>query len=268
MREPKRNMLLAGDWHGHINQALDVIFQAERSGIDTIIQLGDFGIKEYDAKYLDAMQKYLGMFNMNLYFIDGNHEDFPRIYKKQLLPDGTRYVRDNIYHLPRGFRWTWHKISFLALGGAASISKYGTGMQKQWWPEELITDKDLADVGNTYADVMLTHDSPSDAPNIITDNAEEQIRCLKTFGLTGLTYSHAHREQLRLATNAVNPRFIFHGHYHKFMKADYHHQTSGKAVKIYGLDQGGTPKTDSTFEFDFYYARHRISSIARKDKKI
>lgn len=264
LREPKRDFILAGDWHGNTRQALDVIFEAEKSGIDTIIQLGDFGIRKGHTSYLDTLQKYLGMFDMNLLFVDGNHEDFHRLNRRIMNDDGTRYIRDNISHLPRGYRFTWHKVSFLAMGGAPSINR--NKLQRNWWPEEYITDeeKNWAIAGG-YADVMLMHDSPSDAPNSIVDDQYLQDKTLESYGIVDLAYCYSHREQLREITNKVNPRFLFHGHYHTYMHDSYKHKESGKHAKIWGLDQGSASLKKSTFVFNFWQARYSIQSLERKD---
>ncbi len=264
MREPKRDFILAGDWHGHTRQALDVIFEAEKQGIDTIVQLGDFGIRKGHSHYLDAMQKYLGMFNMNLYFVDGNHEDFDRLYKRDILEDGTRYIRDNIFHLPRGYRFTWHKLSFLAMGGAPSINR--NKIQQYWWEQEYITDDEKKQaIDGGHADVMLMHDSPSDAPNSIVDDHVLQDRSLERYGLVDMAYCYSHREQLREITNTVNPHMLFHGHYHTYMTGSYKHKDSGKHAKIWGLDQGSAALTKSSFVFNFYTAKYTIQSLERKD---
>lgn len=265
MREPKDKFILAGDWHSNTKQALDVIFEAEKQGIDTIIQLGDFGIKQGHTKYLDTLQKYLGMFDMNLYFVDGNHEDFDRLNRKIILDDGTRFIRNNIFHLPRGYRFTWKEISFLAMGGAPSINRHK--LQRNWWADEYITDMEkYTAIDRGPADVMLMHDSPSDAPNSIVDDIHLQKETLKHYGIVDVAYCYAHREQLREVTNAVEPRMLFHGHYHKYMHGSYKHKDTGKHAKIWGLDQGSASLEKSTFVFNFYTAKYTIKSLERKDK--
>lgn len=271
MRKPKYKFLIATDWHGNAEQGREVIFEAERNGIDTIIHCGDFGIKDSSYRYLDKLQKYLHAFNINIYFIDGNHERFNRIYDKQLLEDGTHFVRDNIFYLPRGFRWTWHDVSFMSLGGAASINRFKNGSGSSHWDHnEFITDTDVQKaIAGGPVDVMFMHDSPADAPNELIDSDSEQLQCIKTFGLTSVMYTYAHREQLRQVTNAVNPRFMFHGHYHRYMHSTYKHQDSGKHAKIWGLDQGSVPlnTSRSTFVFDFHQAKYQINRLKEKDKK-
>lgn len=271
MQEPKRSFLIATDWHGNADQAREVIFEAERKGIDTIVHLGDFGIKESSHRYLGTLQRYLEFFNIRLYFIDGNHERFSRIFQKEVLSDGTCFVCDNIFYLPRGLRWSWQGVSFMALGGAGSINRFKPGSGSSHWDDnEFITDKDVEKaISGGPVDVMFMHDSPADAPNELIDSADEQMKCIKTFGLTSVMYTYAHREQLRQVTNAVNPRFLFHGHYHRYMHSTYKHQESGMHAKIWGLDQGSVPlnTSRSTFVFDFYQAKHGMSRLKDKDKK-
>lgn len=267
MRKPKHNFLIATDWHGSFPQAREIIFQAVRNEIDTIIHLGDFGIKESSYRYLDAMQKLLEFFDINLYFLDGNHEYFDKLYSREVLEDGTRFVRDNIFHLPRGFRWKWNEIKFMAVGGAASINRFKSGGSLHWDPEEFITDADIAKaVEGGSIDVMFMHDSPSDAPNDIVDDATLQGEAIKHWGLTNVMYTYANREQLKAITNEVNPRLLFHGHYHQAMYNKYQHEKSRKHAKIYCLNQGTVPlKSDSYFVFDFYRARRDISHLKSKD---
>lgn len=270
MREPKRSFLIATDWHGSWQQAREVIFEAERNNIDTIVHLGDFGIKESSYQYLDTVQRYLQMFNINLYFLDGNHERFSRIYEKELLADGTRFVRDNIFYLPRGFRWSWHKVSFMALGGASSINRFTrTSGSSHWDQNEFITDEDVAKaIAPGPVDVMFMHDSPADAPNELIDDDEVQQTCIKSFGLASVMYTYANREQLQKVTNTVNPKFLFHGHYHQYMHSTYKHAESGLKAKIWGLDQGSVPLNakKSTFTFSFTTATYEMQRLNQKDK--
>lgn len=268
MREPKKSFLLATDWHENFQQAREIIFQAERAGIDTIVHLGDFGIKQSSYRYLDGLQKYLGAFDINLYFLDGNHEHFDKIYQREILEDGTRFVRDNIFHLPRGFRWTWQGLNFLAVGGASSINRFTSASGSSHWdPDEFITDNDVAkSIEGGEVDVMFMHDSPADAPNELIDNDKIQMECIKKHGLASVMYTYANREQLKLISNEVNPRLLFHGHYHKAMYGKYRHEKSKQHAKIYCLNQGTVPlRSDSYFVFDFYRAKSDISRLKSKD---
>lgn len=231
-------ILFAGDWHGSILQAMKTVHEADRRGIKTIVQLGDFGIWRDDTHYLTKLSRQLRQRGMALYFVDGNHEDFPRLLQRKVMPDGTRVVRENIIHLGRGVRIDWDGLSVLALGGAASIDKRQRREGYSWWPEELISDDEaeLAIAGGT-ADMMWCHDSPATAPNSITDDPIGQGRAAAWFGGDMLDYCNAHRVRLAEVTNAVRPRILLHGHYHMFMAGNYRH-ADGTTAYVRGLDQG------------------------------
>lgn len=233
-------ILLAGDWHGSFSQADKVIRHAKDEGIRYILQLGDFGIWENDKPFLNQMQHLLGEWDMHLYFIDGNHENFPRLYEKKINEDGTRYVRDNITYIPRGYRWQWEEITFLALGGAASIDKPFRREGKSWWPEEYLTEEDIltAQFGGPV-DVMFCHDSPAGAPNSVTDDNQGQVYAMKSFGADSLNYCNIHRQLLKRVTDVTTPRMLFHGHYHRYMIGYYVHGDEKSTIGVVeGLDEG------------------------------
>lgn len=261
--EPQDKFLLAGDWHGSFQQAEKVIRHAKELGVDTIFQVGDFGIWHNDKPFLNQMQHLLGEWNIQLLFIDGNHEDFPRLYDKKILEDGTRYVRDNITHVPRGYRWDWKGLSFLALGGAASIDRKQRRDRYSWWIEELLTEEDIltAQSGGPV-DIMITHDSPYGAPNSVTDSPLGQLEAMRYFGSDMLAYTTEHRKLLQRVTDVTTPRILFHGHYHMSMYGTYVHGDENHTVgDVRGLHQGTAPLASHTVLFDFDEINNRIEEL-------
>src|SRR5271166_3560249 len=132
-RVPGR-VLVAGDWHGNQEWALHVIkrvpqlLAAERTRL--VLQLGDFGVWPGPAgkRYLDAISAVLQLVDGELWFIDGNHEDFPQLAQAGQEPgakvaDGRLRLRPRVYHLPRGHRWAWHDRTWLACGGGVRDRK-------------------------------------------------------------------------------------------------------------------------------------------------
>ncbi len=62
---------------------------AAKKGATTIIQVGDFGIWPNDkgvVKFL-SIEETLAKYNINLYFIDGNHENFDWLYAQPVSED-------------------------------------------------------------------------------------------------------------------------------------------------------------------------------------
>lgn len=209
------------------------------------------------------MQHLLEQWEIELYFIDGNHENFPRLYEKKILEDGTRYVRDNITYIPRGYRWQWEEITFLALGGAASIDRYFRREGKSWWPEEYLTEWDIltAQSGGPV-DVMFCHDSPAGAPNTVTDDNQGQQYAIKSFGADSLNYCNIHRQLLKRVTDVTAPRLLFHGHYHRHMSGYYVHADEKSTIGyVEGLDEGiaALPKHTKILTLD--YIRETINQL-------
>lgn len=243
------DVVLAGDWHGNAIQGLRVIDYAVRENIKTVIQLGDFGIWQDDKPYLNKLEKRCAEHDITLLFICGNHENFPRLFEKRILENGTRKVRDHIFYLPRGYRLTWEGFSVLALGGAASIDKPFRRVGRSWWPEELITEDDVqTSIAGGPVDILLAHDSPNTAPNSITDDTYGQLQAAKYFGSDMVEICNNHRKQLQRVTDAVTPKLVFHGHYHMAMTGLFRHEDEDRTpARVIGLDQGTGSLPKHTF---------------------
>ena len=97
------------------------------------------------------------------WFVDGNHEDFGQLAQlaAAIVPDGRNEIRPNILHLPRGYRWEWHGLTWLACGGGVSLDEAGRTEGIDWWPQEEITSgQEAAIIAGGHADVMVCHDCP------------------------------------------------------------------------------------------------------------
>lgn len=264
MITPEEKFILAGDWHGNWPEAERVIRHAHDQGIQIVVQVGDFGVWQGDKKYLNKINTLLKAFDMHMYFIDGNHENFDMLNVKGTNEDGTRFVRERVSHLPRGFRWEWNGVSFLALGGAASIDRKHRREGTSWWKEELITDEDVAkSIEGGVADVMITHDSPASAPNSITDDLAGQMGARMYYGDDVLDECTAHRQQLARVTDVVQPKVLFHGHYHKHMSGYYRHLDQDWMAFVVGLDEGKGLLSAHTYIFDFEAVKPILEKVDR-----
>jgi hypothetical protein len=87
-----------------------------------ILQLGDFGYT-LDAAFMRRVERTLARTGLHLVFVDGNHEAFTYLYRYPIGGNGLRTLTPHIHQLPRGFRWTWAGVRFLALGGAYSVDR-------------------------------------------------------------------------------------------------------------------------------------------------
>jgi hypothetical protein len=212
-----RRVLAAGDWHGNGDWALSVIKRVPQllrhEHARLVLHLGDFGIWPgiEGRRYLDSVSAVLELVNAQLWFIDGNHEDFPQLdgMVGGTLRDGRVEVRPNIFHLPRGHRWEWHGLTWLACGGGVSLDKAARTDGVDWWPQEEITSaQEAALIAGGRADVMVCHDCPSDVAHTFP-------RPPTSWSPADLERNDVHRERLQRIVNAVQPAHLMHGHLHR-----------------------------------------------------
>lgn len=237
----------AGDWHGNFAWARGAIYHAADQGAETVIHLGDYGY-DFRRTYIDAIEVALKRTGLTLQFVDGNHEDFTWLYGVPVGDDGRRRISDRVHHLPRGYRWDIDGVRLLAVGGAFSVDRRWRQLGVSWWVEEMITDDDVKRaIDGGPVDVLVSHDCPSGSwiPGL--------ERGVYFFPADALAQAAAHRTQLRKVVDAVQPKSIWHGHYH----VPYQTVTDFGygPVNIYGLDMDGT-------EFDTNLAIVEIGAIS------
>ena len=222
----------AGDWHANTRWGIAAIQHAADRGAEVIIQLGDFGY-EFRAAFLDGLERALTRTGLCLLFVDGNHEAFPTLLRYPVRDNGLRQLTDRVWHLPRGFRWIWGGVRWLALGGAHSVDRPWREPGVSWWPEETLTDADLARASaGGPADVMVSHDCPAGVsiPGL-ADSAH-------LWPAEELMASDDHRARMRTVVDAAQPTAIWHGHFHR------RYTTSAELgygpVTVHGLDCDGS----------------------------
>jgi len=235
-------IVFAGDWHGYALQAQNVLHAARDQDIHHVIQAGDFGMwnDNNHQRFLKRVNETAKLYDIHIYFVDGNHEDFPYLYSFPLEEDGTRRVRSNIHHLPRGFRWNWLGVDFLAMGGAYSVDRKWRTLNSSYFEEELITDEDILNaVKGGRADVMISHDSPAGAPNPVTDDPIRQAEGIRQFGQHAIYQANLHRQRLKTVTDLTDPALIVHGHYHAHGQKQYTREHTRNRCDVIALDEGG-----------------------------
>ena len=187
---------------------------------DILIIAGDFGLvfspygsdsEKYWLDWLDARP-------WTTLFIDGNHENFDRLYSE--YPCEERYggpvgvVRSSVLHLrQRGHVYTIAGKRFWCFGGATSIDKVYRTEGRSWWPKEEPTAEQTAyglsqieEYGGTF-DYVVTHDCPS----------RVLYSCLDKFGLyNSIDKLTPGRVGLYLeqVADLVSAKCWYFGHYH------------------------------------------------------
>ena len=214
-----RQIVVAGDWHSNEEWALSVLRRVPgllgSEPRRMILHLGDFGIWPDAAgqAYLAHVSAALAAVRAELWFVNGNHEDFPQLGRlareRGHTPDGRIEVRPRLFYLPRGYRWTWHGRRWLACGGGVSLDRAGRTEGVDWWPAEEITDaQEAAVIADGPADVLASHDCPSGVAHAFG-------RPPSWWDPADLARGDAHRRRLQRITDAVRPVHLMHGHLHR-----------------------------------------------------
>jgi len=265
---PER-ILVAGDWHGNQGWALNVIKRVPQllagQDIRLVLHLGDFGIwPDRDGeRYLAAIDLALRQVSAELWFIDGNHEDFTVLaaMASQTSADGRVSVRPCISHLPRGHRWQWHGRSWLACGGGVSLDRAARVPGRDWWPQEEITAaQEAALINGGRAEVMACHDCPSGVQHKFS-------RPPRWWAQADLARNNVHRERLQRIVNAARPAWLIHGHLHRA-----YHRTCDfgyGAVQVTGLSADGTFSNFAVLDvasMTWQSGRRQRSDIARRPR--
>lgn len=238
MTDPK-SLLIAGDWHGDPNHAMWCYQHALNKNVDAVVQVGDFGYWEHirgaGSSFLDLCSNLATENDLPTYWIDGNHESHTMLREvygpggrlHNPTPEGFWTIREGLFYIPRGTRWMWGGKHFMGLGGAYSVDKayrlareqgkacpqWGwtweharanppTGPGTMWWPEEEITDDDVAFAlqDKTPLDVIFTHDKPrASNPGW---NRKDLVEC------------HPNQDKIQTVVNTLQPKVLIHGHLH------------------------------------------------------
>jgi predicted phosphodiesterase len=234
-------VLIAGDTHGSKHALADIYTTAAASGCEAIIQLGDFGYgwslgesgRDGFSEFASKLYRKIGI---PLFFIDGNHENFDRLFARPISKrDGLRHILPGVIHLPRGSNLVLEGVTFRAFGGAYSVDKGHRSEGTSWWPQETITDEDVAaSIAAGPADIFLSHDFPFGMP----ENAGTK-RKLVEWGPSHAYESIKNASRVRDALVASGARYAFHGHLHhqheSWMDADGDHVVLVRGMSCDGM---------------------------------
>ena len=253
--------MILGDSHANTRFMREAINLAKGSKVDAIMVVGDFGFwthTEQGRAFLEHTDQHAAKSGVLVTFVDGNHECFTNLYEHPIDNDGWRRITDNIWHAPRSHIWEWDGITFLAMGGAHSIDgPDGPDWWEQargpldkpyimpdgrdartffnedkivipaghdlggWWPEETITVEQAQQAmenihwrhaqGKTI-DVMFSHDAPT-------------VTSIKGIN-SSYPAADKNRALLQQVYESARPKWLFHGHFHRFNQYTDYRQDS------------------------------------------
>lgn len=207
--------LIAGDIHGSLKHLRYLCAVAEANERSVILSVGDCGFIWRDDDMLDRATDILAEFNLQLWWLDGNHENFDLMKTKYgITPDDVlpTWLNKRVRYLPRGCRFDIDGVRYMAFGGAPSVDQHDRMAHRDWWPDEEITqeqvDRVLAE--NSRVDVLVTHDAPSGTKTL--DRHLERNGFQLSMDLIFKT--ERSRDLIREVVDHVRPTVVVHGHYH------------------------------------------------------
>lgn len=195
---------ITGDTHGDMRRFATGIFkeQKEMTKNDYMIICGDFGCV-WDKEESDCEKYNLDILENRKYttlFIDGNHENFDRLYKypvEEWHGGKVHKIRPSVIHLMRGQVYEIEGKKFFTFGGASSHDINGGILEpddpdfKQkkkaldkgykcyrinhvsWWERELPTEAEMAEgrinleKHDNKVDYIITHCCSSSSQTLL-----------------------------------------------------------------------------------------------------
>ncbi len=180
------SIYIYGDLHRHID--LDPLIKHTKeegaTSDDVLIILGDFGgvwsSEEEDNEFLKHLVDVVPY--KHILFIDGNHENFDRLNKMPIVEmygsPTHEVLKDKIYHLMRGYKYTIEGKTFFAMGGASSIDRHLRTEGVDWWADEQPNNGEYERAFRTLDENEFTFDY------IISHCVAQKIQCYLSSYLT------------------------------------------------------------------------------------
>lgn len=194
---------ITGDTHSDFTRFSTDKFpiQSEMTKNDYVIICGDFGgVWNYlvESTYEKYWLNWLNEKNFTTLFVDGNHENFVRLYNypvEEWHGGKVHKIRDSILHLMRGEIFSIDNKKFFTFGGAKShdiqegilnldeeekiyeYRKRGAYFRIRdysWWDLELPTDDEMKNGINNLekvnykVDYIITHCCPTSVQDILS----------------------------------------------------------------------------------------------------
>lgn len=165
-------ILYVGDIHGVVDDVAKIDRLAVDMGVDTVVQVGDFGI--WWPKTNNPLVKYFKKRARQnrpgpvWYTCGGNHENYDKwleLRDEQGDPATLVDLAPGVHWVVRGRMITLEGQSHLFLGGAESIDKHHRAEGTTWWAYESPTYEEFSTFFNALEDqkpeVVVTHDAPT-----------------------------------------------------------------------------------------------------------
>jgi len=191
-----KKILITGDIHNDFDK-LNVLINKQKP--DITFCCGDFGYwpgKKGSRPLSDIKLQT----SEKLLFCDGNHEDHWALRDRI-----TDELEPGIIYMPRGATYTLPDGRVvLFMGGGYSIDKNWRKLGYDWFPDEIITQKDLMNLPDVEVDIFITHTCPNELVLDLKKNYPEK----------GYEPSN---EALSALWKIYKPKLWFFGHWHSYL---------------------------------------------------
>lgn len=203
-------IFITGDTHGDIDfhKLTTDMFPVEGlTRDDYVIVCGDMGIV-WGRSSDNYMQKWWTSKPWTTLFVDGNHENFHKLYEypvEEWHGGKIHRIMPHVYHLMRGQIFDIDGHSFFTMGGAASHDKWARKLNVSWWEEELPSEQEMEEARRNLAivdhkvDYIITHSLPSSLLPFVVWNGDQDSATIF----------------LEEVFNKVKYKHWYCGHYHK-----------------------------------------------------
>jgi len=203
-------IMIVGDIHGEFGTLNTLI---NRKSPDLVIACGDFG---YWPKFKEYTLEDIKLQNTKrLLWCDGNHEDHWALKDRK-----SDEIVPGVFYMPRGSTYTLpdgRVIMFM--GGAHSIDKNMRSVGFDWFPEEIITQKDMRNLPNMYIDIFITHTCPYELVSTLLPRYD------------GRDYEPSNKA-LSSLWELYKPDLWYFGHWHTYKEGVLHDKTKWYALSM------------------------------------
>jgi Icc-related predicted phosphoesterase len=195
-------VLITGDIHNNFGRLNELI---NKKKPDLIIPCGDFGFWP-GVPWAEPLSNIKLQKTKKLLWCDGNHENHWALRDRT-----TDELAPNIIYMPRGSTYQLEDgRTIMFMGGALSIDKHLRRVGVDWFPEEVITQKDLIGLPDVKVDIFITHTCPTELLIDLLPFDRRKTPEPSNYALTALWKEYM-------------PSLWFFGHWHKYYSGMLNH---------------------------------------------
>jgi len=190
----KMKTLIVGDVHGRFGD-LNAFINKQKP--ELVIACGDFGYWpnfDKDGFGFDFIKPQ----GSEILWCDGNHEDHWSLRDRK-----TDELVPNVHYMPRGSTFTLDDgRTILFMGGGDSIDKNARTIGIDWFPQEVIRQKDLDNLPDIKIDIVISHTCPLELVDTMIQGRYKSVE----------PSNHA----LSVVFEKYKPDLWYYGHWHFF----------------------------------------------------